>query len=358
MRFLSTKYLRNSLISGFVLGLAALPAQAAEAWETILPGGETSCALGTPYSFHARKADPEKLVVFFNGGGACWAGQTCDPSVEPTTYVPSAQMGHNDPRTHKGIFDLDNPANPVGDWSMVFVSYCTGDVHLGETDKTYAKPDGSEITIRHRGHVNAHAALTWMKENIGDAKQVLVAGSSAGAIAAPVYAGVVSKAYPDARVHQLGDGAGGYSSPEIGGLLATWGVIDILPSWLQLDAQAVTNFNVLYEGAAKAFPEVSFAQYDAAHDGVQIGFQQALQGSAALHDQMNANRAVLREAIPGFASFTAGGAEHTILRAPYLYSYSANGTSFVEWLGALASGETLQTVDCATGKDGCDNAPS
>lgn len=342
----------------FSLALFALPAFAEDAWETITPGGETSCALGTPYSFHARQADPEKLVVFFNGGGACWAGQTCDPAVEPTTYVPSAQMGHNDPRTHKGIFDLSNPANPVGDWSMVFVSYCTGDVHLGETDKTYAKPDGSEITIHHRGHVNAHAALAWMKENISGAKQVLVAGSSAGAIAAPVYAGVVSKAYPDATVHQLGDGAGGYSAPEIGNLLSNWGVMDILPDWLPLDAQAVTNFNALYEGAAKAFPEVSFAQYDAAHDGVQIGFQQALQGGTALHEQMIANRAVLSDAIPGFASFTAGGAEHTILRAPYLYSYSANGIPFVDWLGALVAGEKLKTVDCAGSNEGCDAAPS
>jgi hypothetical protein len=340
------------------LGLFALPAFAEDAWETIAPGGETSCALGTPYSFHARKADPEKLVVFFNGGGACWAGQTCDPAVEPTTYVPSAQMSHNDPRTHKGIFDLDNPANPVGDWSMVFVSYCTGDVHLGETDKTYTKPDGSETTIRHRGHVNAHAALTWMKENIGGAKQVLVAGSSAGAIAAPVYAGVVSKIYPDARVQQLGDGAGGYSSPEIGGLLATWGVIDILPDWLPLDTETVTSFNALYEGAAAAFPEISFAQYDAAHDGMQIGFQQALQGGTALHEQMIANRGALRDAIPGFVSFTAGGAQHTILRAPYLYSYSVNGTSFVDWLGALVAGEKPETVDCAAGEDGCDSAPS
>lgn len=343
----------------FSLALFALPAFAEDAWETITPGGETSCALGTPYSFHARHADPEKLVVFFNGGGACWAGQTCDPAVEPTTYyVPSAQMGHNDPRNHRGIFDLDNPANPVGEWSMIFVSYCTGDVHLGETDKTYEKPDGHEITIRHRGHVNAHAALAWMKENIGNAKQVLVAGSSAGAIAAPVYAGVVSKIYPDASVQQLGDGAGGYSSPEIGGLLANWGVTDILPSWLPLDPESVTSFNALYEGAATAFPEISFAQYDAAHDRVQIGFQQALQGGTALHEQIVANRAALSEAIPGFASFTAGGAEHTILRAPYLYSYSANGTSFVEWLGALVTGEAPETVDCAGSTDGCDNAPS
>lgn len=347
-----------AIITALTLGLFTAPALAEDAWETITPGGETSCALGTPYSFHARKADPEKLVVFFNGGGACSAGQACDPSVEPTPYVPSAQMGHNDPRNHKGIFDLANPANPVGDWSMVFVSYCTGDVHLGETDKTYSKPDGSEITIRHRGHVNAHAALAWMKENIGDAKQVLVAGSSAGAIAAPVYAGVVSQNYPGASVQQLGDGAGGYNSPEIGNLLVNWGVIDILPNWLPLEANTVTSFNALYEGTATAFPEISFAQYDAAHDGVQIEFQRALKEGTVLHEQLTANRVALSDTIPGFASFTAGGSEHTILRAPYLYSYSANGTSFVEWLGALVAGDRPETVDCAASDAGCDAAPS
>ncbi|PCJ68852.1 MAG: hypothetical protein COA62_13580 [Rhodobiaceae bacterium] len=346
------------LLGGLVLSFLALPVLAAEAWETVHPGGETSCALGTPYSFHARRADPERLVVFFNGGGACWAGQTCDPSVEPTTYVPSAEAGHNDPRNHNGIFDLDNPANPLRDWSMLFVSYCTGDVHLGDVDRLYSKPDGSEITILHRGHTNAHAALDWMKENFTDAKEVLVAGSSAGSVAAPVYAGVVAKIYPDARIRELGDGSGGYTGPKVADLFTAWGTLDFLPDWAKRDDGTVGGFNGFYTNVAAHFPDISFAQYDAANDKVQLGFQKALDGNTDIHASMMANRAALAAEIDGYVSYTAGGAEHTILRAEYFYTYSANGVLFVDWLSNLISGKTPETVDCEGTEAGCDLPPS
>ena len=35
----------------------------------------------------------------------------------------------DDPRRMSGLLDLDDPRNPVRNWSIVFVPYCTGDVH-------------------------------------------------------------------------------------------------------------------------------------------------------------------------------------------------------------------------------------
>jgi len=346
-----------ALLSTLAAAFLISTAQAEDSWQTVHPGGDTSCALGTPYSFHTRQADPEKLVVFFNGGGACWAGQTCDPSVEPTTYVPSADMKHNDPRNHSGIFDLENPANPLRDWSMIFVSYCTGDVHLGASVQTYTKPDGSTVTIRHRGHANAHSALDWMKENFSSPAHVLVAGSSAGAVASPVYAGVVSKIFPEARVQQLGDGAGGYASPEISTLLETWGTMSFLPAWAQPTEGAITSFNDFYVSVATSFPDVSFAQYDAAHDAVQGQFQLALKQSSEIFPNLIANRAEIAAAVDGFVSYTAGGDEHTILRAPYFYDYSVNGEKFSDWLATYVSDEKTETVTCEAIAAGCDAAP-
>ncbi len=357
----ATGFVKMVLAAGclFVLGATGATAEdVQDPWETISPGGETACALGTPYRFHARRGDPGKLVVFFNGGGACWAGQTCDPAVEPTTYVPSADMAHNDPRTHKGIFDLENAANPVGDWSMLFVSYCTGDVHLGETDQTYTKPDGSHVTVRHRGHVNSHAALEWMRRAFDAPKTILVAGSSAGAIAAPIYAGVVSQIYPEATLHTLSDGAGGYVSPDLSGILTQWGVPQILPDWAKSDDMVMTSWNAFTERAATAFPAISFAQYDAAHDRVQAQFQAALGASTDIETNLAANRAALAEKIDGFTGYTAGGAEHTILRAPYLYTYAVDGVSFVDWLSALVQGKVPGSVHCQETAEGCQAAPS
>ena len=36
-----------------------------------------------------------------------------------------------------GIFNLDNPANPFADYTVVFAPYCSGDVHIGASDTVY-----------------------------------------------------------------------------------------------------------------------------------------------------------------------------------------------------------------------------
>ncbi len=74
------------LILLLVLGAGVASAQAdlptfsdlGAGWTQIpLPGA--ICARGTPYSFFVHPGDPAKLVVYFQGGGACWSAGTCSP---------------------------------------------------------------------------------------------------------------------------------------------------------------------------------------------------------------------------------------------------------------------------------------
>lgn len=39
--------------------------------------GDTICARGTSYAFFFRRGTVNKLVVEFEGGGACWDKETC-----------------------------------------------------------------------------------------------------------------------------------------------------------------------------------------------------------------------------------------------------------------------------------------
>jgi Pectinacetylesterase len=71
-------------------------------------------------------------MVFFQGGGACFSEVTGDPS--RGSYKASTGPEDDPSRRLAGLLDLDNTANPVAGWSIVFVPYCTGDVFLG--DKT------------------------------------------------------------------------------------------------------------------------------------------------------------------------------------------------------------------------------
>jgi len=121
-------------------GVLRCPVAAAEAteaspagkdgWKRIAPGQGTGCAAGTPYSFfHRAGTAPGKLLIYFQGGGACWNWVSCsgmfDPSVEADELYD-----------YEGIFDRENPANPFREFEIVFIPYCTGDVHVGDVVRT------------------------------------------------------------------------------------------------------------------------------------------------------------------------------------------------------------------------------
>ncbi|HTP10583.1 MAG TPA: acyltransferase family protein, partial [Anaerolineae bacterium] len=59
----------------YSVSAASLP----KGWTAIAPGGNTICANGTPYEFLVRPVtNSKKLMIYFQAGGACWSGATCD----------------------------------------------------------------------------------------------------------------------------------------------------------------------------------------------------------------------------------------------------------------------------------------
>src|SRR5215207_1204863 len=97
------------LLPASVMAQDDLPAWsdlAAGEWTMIPAGGETICSNGTPYSFFVRPAamQSEKLLIHFQGGGACWFGAICDLQGNPT-YDPTVDDTDN-PVTYDGIFNF------------------------------------------------------------------------------------------------------------------------------------------------------------------------------------------------------------------------------------------------------------
>jgi hypothetical protein len=79
-------------------------------------------------------------------------------------------------------------------------------VHLGNATRKYAPG----LTVRHKGYANGSAALDHLVATFPAATEVVVMGESAGSVAAPLYAGLVSDRLPDARITVLADGSGSY----------------------------------------------------------------------------------------------------------------------------------------------------
>ena len=335
--------------SAFALDVQTETAEIAKTavdWQVIKPGGDTQCSDGSPYKFYVKPGKKDKLFVFFNGGGACWNAQTCDVRAKRKAFVPSTDVPHNNPNHHKGIFDLRNPENPVKEWTMVFAPYCTGDVHLGSEQRKYVAADKYEFEIQHAGAANAHAVFDWIKSNMSPEK-VVVSGASAGALAAPIYAGSAAMLFPDAEVISFADGAAGYRSAQVPKILAQWSVFTPLNKDKYADFNNGKNgFYSFYNVEHAHHPRMNFALYDSVEDHVQIMFNKMLGGTELLVDDIGQTYKTLGNQVEPLSYFLASGNEHTILRYNRFYSKQVAGVKFVDWFNKLLNNGSAPVIDC------------
>ena len=289
-----------------VLLFALALAQGLEAfWKAVeVPGGV--CADGSPYRFYVSPGDPRKVVVDFQGGGACWDQATCGP--ESRTYRKRVDV--QELYLAQGIYNRMSVANPFFGWTHVFVPYCTGDLHVGR-----ATVDYGGFKVHHQGARNAQAdkILATYKN-----AQIAVCGDAG--------VGVVTEDFP-------GFTAWNPRLPELPGLSSPPKVSEI------------------YRALAQAYPKAVLAQYTTLLDGTQIYFYALMKKEAAPSEATAREWAVAAERAVGFpaseANYTyylAPGSQHCILPRPELYTLKVGEVSFLDWLRALAEGRTPPRV--------------
>lgn len=319
-------------------------------WNQITAPDHTGCAHGTDFSFWFRPASTEKVAIYFQGGGACWMGEICALDRSPS-YDPFVDESDAPPPT--GIFDFRAEENPIRDFSVLFVPYCTADVHVGTATRTYevaandSLPAGT-VEIRHSGLANATAALEWMYGRITDPRQILVTGVSAGALGSSVHAHDVAAHYPDADVVQLGDAAGGYRAPDaVGSVLTSWGADETLE---RVTGRAVDewSFETVYMGEARRADNLRMAQINYHEDEVQLGFLALLgRPDVRLLDLLDANLDEIEASSSDFASYLLPGTRHGIIRDDVFYQATVDGVRLRDWTAALIDGVEVQSVDCS-----------
>ncbi|PJF41125.1 MAG: hypothetical protein CUN55_11970, partial [Phototrophicales bacterium] len=315
-------------------------AELEEGWNQIFTGEGTTCSRGTEYSFFARPAEGEKLMIYFEGGGACWDESMC--SVDSGTFVDAVRPLTEDSYQF-GIFDIDNPQNPLADYNMVVVPYCTGDIHTGDQTVNY----NDELTIYHHGAINANAVLDWVFENYPNPEDVVIAGCSAGAYGAIYHAYRIMSQYPEVAISLVGDSGVGIAKPDWNGL-ELWGTLNSLPDELKegADLSSPDTFtSQLYTRIATLFPNNFVTQYTTVTDEVQTAFY-FFQGGIGWRGQMEQSLTELNENLPNFSAFVAGGDGHCILPRPEFYTWGANGVAFHEWFSELVANDSVEDVVC------------
>ena len=309
------------------------------------------CADGSDYRYMTWAGDPDKVVIFLQGGGACFTAETCEIggpaqsfSHDITADLEAAQSG----AFRRGLFDFDNPENPVGDWSVIYLPYCTGDVFLGTRAHAYS----DDVVVNHTGSLNARKGIEHLIANHPNATDVFVTGSSAGAVPSPLVAGLVAEQYPDADVAALGDGAGGYgTNPVIMGFLnAQWGIADGIPDWPIAEGIDVTTLGAPdnYILAVTQFDNLRVARFDDAYDSVQASFASlfALGGGDTVLDVVLESEAYIERAGINLPVFIAAGNDHTTMLAEDFYELEEGGVRWVDWLSDFVDGEPVTDVKC------------
>lgn len=342
-------------------------------WRNVLPAGAPGCSQGTPYSFWVKEGDPTKLVVILGGGGACWTGENCALHGKPF-YNPFAGL-EKDPSKFGGVFDTDNPENPLADYTAVYLPTANGDVFLGDSVTTYDVPamgghPAGRINILHKGYDNAASAVDWMFKTYRDPQTVAVMGWSAGAIASPLYTHIVAQHYPDACVTHFADGAGSYRVGEkLAPLFRSWGTANVLrrvKGFEDLSTDGL-SFEDLYIRAAKLHPDITFHQYNERRDDIQALFLRLVGvDKPDVAASLDRAHAFIRANVPNFRTYTSWGHDEGIIGGYYdavlaknaldnrgrphvldrFYTRQTKGVRFLDWFTAAIQGKPVDDVAC------------
>lgn len=145
------------------------------------------------------------VVVFLQGGGACWDYATC--------YFGTATTGPFGPSQFATFYATypnswavrSNLPAALADATIVFVPYCTGDVHGGNAVTTYTLQGFPSVTWHHVGHANLMAFLKRLGPTFPSPGRLLVSGSSAGGFGALLDYPAFRWYWPNAKGYLLDD---------------------------------------------------------------------------------------------------------------------------------------------------------
>jgi hypothetical protein len=324
---------------------------------------EPICIFDTPYVFFARRGTVNKMVVYYQGGGACWDQLTCSV---PTCKTQTG-AGDDPGNATSGFADFSNPDNPFRDWSVVMIPYCTGDVHWGDAAYDHGAP-GAPFVAQHKGAVNAKVAEKWAREHFVMPEEVFVTGSSAGAYGAIASSpSLMESVWPSSSFAVLGDAGNGVITNEfLVNDISKWGIEKNVPRWIKALDVPITDLSIVdvYVEVARQYPWNRFATYTSAYDGGsggQSGFYNVMltgsplsalswwNASCQWNSVMRSQNLEIYTRAPGnFRSYVGTGSRHTMWGSNKVYADVTGGVpTLVSWVRAMLDGtDDWVNVEC------------
>ncbi len=316
-------------------------------WEYV-PVEGSKCMNGTPTGIGVNLGTSGDLVIYMEGGGACFNSSTCRSVAHPSGGNESnfdSEIGIY----NIGLFDRLDDSNPMRDATFVFIPYCTGDVHAG------SNPTGMG-NRQFVGYANVGFDLDYIVPKAAPVRRVVLSGSSAGGFGALLNYHRTQIAFGDKPVYLLDDSGPPlgdmYTTPCLQQLLRdTWNLDAALPpdctACRQADGGGLTN---ALGYLADTYPDRRFGLVTANRDGVirsfmGYGYPDCVAGAAGNPMPESAYEAGITELRdvtlanhPNFRVYTKDSGQHVwLLFQPGTVSPRADGTGkhLSDWLNEM-----------------------
>jgi hypothetical protein len=139
-----------------------------------------------------------KLMIYLEGGGACFNSFTCSGVAHQNGYTETDLNAFVRDAGDAGIFNREDSDNPLRDYSFVFIPYCSGDIFAGDNENGFG--GRTQVGYRNMGLYTDELAAKF--EGV---TQVVLAGSSAGGFGAAYNFDRVQKTFGEVPVALLDD---------------------------------------------------------------------------------------------------------------------------------------------------------
>ncbi len=177
-------------------GPPTLPGTAGQ-WSWIdVPGSR--CMNGSTTGFGVNLGTSSDLVIFMEGGGACFNAFTCSSVAHPNGFTGTDLANATRGQGTEGLFNRADLANPLRDATFVFFPYCSGDVFGGSSEAGF----GGRTQV---GYQNVGAWMDVIVPQSEPVRRVVVSGSSAGGFGALYNFDRIEKLFGDRPVFLIDD---------------------------------------------------------------------------------------------------------------------------------------------------------
>jgi hypothetical protein len=309
----------------------------ADTW-TFVPVGGSVCDDGSDTGIGVRTGASDKLMVFFDGGGACGDYASCYQAntakhgpfgpADLDAIVPLLTAGST-------VFDRTDTRNPFRDYTMVWIPYCTGDLHGGRKVQTYSL--GADVrTYHHVGHDNALRALDRLTATWPTLTKLVVTGASAGGYGSTVNYADFRSRWPTAESLLLDDSGPFFARAVTPQLLQDWIISWDLLGWLTAECpDCAGEITTLYPTLASRFPNDRMALLSSLQDKT-IRAYNAMSGPQ-FEAALRATASNVLQPLPRFKYFFVSGDTHTMLVHPV--DFTSGTTGLWTWLEQMAGGD-------------------